>query len=83
MTPRLHALKFDMVLEQGGYECRIGGSGERVTVTLASLSSLLHFARLLWPLRGFVPRDTVVQFRWRSLRFRLRGAMPLKSLWGN
>ena len=79
MTRLLRALNFDLLLEQGGYQCRIEGTGDCVTVALPSLPSLIHFARLFWPLRHSLPSETLVRLRWGPFRWQVRGT----ALWKN
>ncbi len=83
MTRLLHALNFDLILERSGHRCHIGGTGDRLTVTLPSLPSAIHFARAFWPLRSSIPRETIVSVVYGPIRWKLRGTARLESLWNS
>jgi hypothetical protein len=67
MTPPLPALDLDLRVEHGGHRVSLTGTGKRFTARFPTVASLLHFARIFWPLRKRFPREY-------SLRVSLRGS---------
>jgi hypothetical protein len=61
------ALDVDLLIEQDGRQMLLRGSGTSFTARFPTLTSLFHFARLLWRFRGRAPRGYRLRVQWRWL----------------
>ncbi len=69
MTQPLPYLDFDLLIENGGRQMHLSGSGSRLAATFPTLRSLFHFLPVYWSFRKQVPHVAELQVRWRRLRF--------------
>ncbi len=72
MLPSLQTVEVALALEHEGHTLLLQGRSPRLTATIPSVASLIHFIRLFWPLRDRMPEGLEVEVRyWKfSVPFR-------------
>jgi hypothetical protein len=75
MLPNPQTVEVALAVEHEGHTLLLQGKSPRLTATLPSFSSLIHFLRVLWPLRERIPVGLEVEVRWWkiSVPFRKTG----------
>ena len=66
-------LDVDLLIENGGHQMKLTGSGMSFTASFLTLRSLLHF---LWALRksqNLIPSQASLQLQWRGI------SIPVKT----
>ena len=71
MNRPVPALDLDLLIEHGGHQVGVKGSGRHFVAKFPTLLSLLHFLLAFWPVRKRVPGEFQFQVEWRDFRFRL------------
>lgn len=71
LQPLLRALELDLAVEHEGHLVRLTGAGGRFLVRFPTLSSLIHFGRVVFPARKQFPSGFSVRLEWRGLGFRV------------
>jgi len=73
MPPRRQLdLDVDVLIEQGGHELKLSGSGNRFVARFPTLGSLFYHLRFFWPARNLIPRSVGLAVEWRKLRVKVR-----------
>ncbi len=63
----LPALNADLLIENAGRQFTLSGSKMSFVADFPSLSSLIHFSRIFWPLRKQIPQGLKVRVKWHGL----------------
>ena len=71
----LNGLDVDLLIENGGHQVQLTGSGTRYVAKFLTFVSILHFARVSWEYRKLVPRDVSLRLEWRRFRMAVKFAM--------
>ena len=71
----LHVLDVDLLIEHGGHQLKLEGSGMCFAAKFPTLRSLGHFLLIFWSSRKLVPREASFQLEWR------RFSIPVKAAW--
>ncbi len=71
----LPVLDVDLLIEHGGHQLKLKGSGMCFAAKFPTLRSLFHFFRIFWLSRDRIPQEASFQVEWRRLR------IPVKSAW--
>ncbi len=74
MPKPLPLLDLDLLIEHGGHEAALTGSGRQFVAKFPTLASLFHFSRALWPWRRNLPSEYSIQVEWRGFRFPWRSS---------
>jgi hypothetical protein len=73
MPPRPQLdLDVDLLIERGGHELKLSGSGIRFVARFPTLRSLFHHLRFFWPARNLIPGSVQILVEWRKLRVNVR-----------
>lgn len=68
MKRPLPVLDVDLLIEHGGHQLKLRGSGTRFSVRAPTLLSLFHYLRISWASRNRIPREASVHVEWRRFR---------------
>jgi hypothetical protein len=79
MHQPLPVLETDLLIEHGGRELKVSGSGSRFAVKFSSLLSFFHFVRIFWPYRKRIPGQASVELRFGRLSIPVRRPKRLSS----
>ena len=74
MKRPLPVLDVDLLIEHGGHQLKLRGSGTRFAAKFPTLLSLLHFLRISWSSRKRIPREASFHVEWRRLRIPVKSA---------
>jgi hypothetical protein len=74
MTRPLPALDLDLVIEHGGRQLKLTGSGSRFIARFPTLSSLIYFARNFWSWKNQIPEQMSLQAEWWLFRVPVKTA---------
>lgn len=74
MKRPLPVLDVHLLIEHGGHQVQLRGSGTRFSVIVPTLLSLFHYLRMSWAFRKRIPRQASVHVEWRGLRIPVRFA---------
>lgn len=70
----LPVLDVDLLIEHGGHQVKLKGSGMCFAAKFLTLRSLFHFFRIFWLSRKRIPREASFQVEWRRLRIPVKSA---------
>ena len=65
MTRLLPSLELDLRIEHDGHQLSLTGSRMRFCANFPTLLSAVHFVRMFWPSRRFLPANASVRVQWR------------------
>jgi hypothetical protein len=68
MKRPLPGLDVDLLIEHGGHQLRLQGSGTRFAARFPTLASLFHFLRISWAFRKRVPEEASLYVELGRLR---------------
>lgn len=74
MTQTPLKLDVDLRIEHAGHQLDLKGSGQRFVARFRTLRGLIHFGRLLWPLRKQMPKGWVVRIVFRGIGMQFKAA---------
>lgn len=72
MKPPLPVLDIDLLIEHGGHDLKLRGSGMRFVAKFPTLLSLFHFLRIFRSFKRRIPREASLQFEWRRFRIPIK-----------
>ncbi len=67
----LHVLDLDLLVQHGGHEVSVKGTGGQFVARFPTLFSLLHFSSAMWPIRKHIPPGMGLQVELHGLRLRV------------
>jgi hypothetical protein len=74
MKRPLSVLDVDLLIEHGGHQLKLSGSGMRFVAESPTILALFHFLRIAWASRKRIPRAASFQVEWRRLRIPVKSA---------
>ncbi len=74
MKRPLPVLDVNLLIEHGGHQLNLRGSGTSFSVIVPTLLSLFHYLRVSWAFRKQIPREASVYVEWRRLRIPVKFA---------
>ncbi len=69
MKRLLPELDVDVVIEHGGHQMAVSGSGKRFVARFQNLGAIVHFGMRAWPFRKLMPSSCEWQVEWKGRRF--------------
>jgi hypothetical protein len=74
MKRSLPVLDVDLLIDHGGHQLKLKGSGMCFAAKFPTLRSLFYFFRIFWSSRTRIPQEASFQVEWRRLRTPVKSA---------